>query len=385
MAPGLRIKEKQSVYQGDSLLESTTEPPLTEFDEPKVDLPSSIPEIVQDIGSKSKPLSPRLQKLVDGFKNLPWFEQTFGFKTRIVWLNVMVGIIGHVLMVYGVILYGTKLSWCGLIFYPTVYLASGVGVTAGAHRLWSHKSYKAKMPLQITLMLFNCISMQNSLLEWCRDHRVHHKYTETDADPHNALRGFFFAHMGWLMMKKHPDVFIKGQNIDMSDLEADPVIMFQHRHYRKLCLLISVVMPTVVPWLLWGEDILVAYFIHFLSRYILTLHSTWLVNSAAHLWGDRPYDKGINPSDNRFVCLSSIGEGWHNYHHTFPYDYSTSEWGPKFNMTTIIIDIWASLGLAYARKQVSQEAIERVRKRLGNLSSSHSNGISPPSHMLTSY
>lgn len=313
-------------------------------------------------------LSPKIQQLIKEFDHLPWFERTFGYKAPIVWFNVVVALIGHILAVYGTIWYGPYAKWPSYVFYLCLYLFSGLGVTAGVHRYWAHKSYKARMPFQIALMLFNCLSMQNDIVEWCRDHRVHHKYTETDADPHNALRGFFFAHMGWLMMKKHPQVFIKGKNVDITDLKRDPVVMFQHRHYLKLCFLFSVLLPMFIPWLCWGENPYVGFYVLFLFRYIMTLHSTWFVNSAAHLWGERPYDQRINPSDNRFVCIAAIGEGWHNYHHTFPYDYATSEWGPKLNMTTIVIDLMAMLGLVYDRKQVSQEGINRVRKRLGDLS-----------------
>jgi stearoyl-CoA desaturase (delta-9 desaturase) len=102
-------------------------------------------------------------------------------------------------------------------------------VTAGAHRLWAHKSYKAKLPLRILLMLCQTFAFQNHIYEWSRDHRVHHKFTDTNADPHNIKRGFFFAHMGWLMCKKHPDVREKGKTIDMSDLEEDAVVMFQKK------------------------------------------------------------------------------------------------------------------------------------------------------------
>ena len=215
-------------------------------------------------------------------------------------------------------------------------------------------------------MLFNCISMQNDILEWSRDHRVHHKYTETDADPHNALRGFFFAHMGWLMMKKHPEVLHKGRHVDMSNLLNDPVVMFQHNHYYILGLICSVIIPTVLPWLLCNEHLLYAFLTCGMLRYIYTLHVTWLVNSLAHLYGDRPYDRNINPAENWFMSLYAVGEGFHNYHHSFPYDYSTSEWGPFFNITTIFIDLCAALGLVYDRKQVLSDAIMRIRKRLGN-------------------
>lgn len=112
--------------------------------------------------------------------------------------------------------------------YGLLFLG-GMGITAGAHRLWSHRAYKARLPLRIFLMLCNTMAFQNSIYEWTRDHRVHHKYTDTNADPHNSRRGFFFAHMGWLMCRKHPDVKAKGKLIDMSDLRADPVVMFQKK------------------------------------------------------------------------------------------------------------------------------------------------------------
>lgn len=104
-----------------------------------------------------------------------------------------------------------------------------MGVTAGTHRLWSHRSYKAKLPLRIFLMLCQTTMFQNDIYEWVRDHRVHHKFTDTDADPHNSKRGFFFSHVGWLMIRKHKDVLEKGKTINMSDVWADPVVRFQRR------------------------------------------------------------------------------------------------------------------------------------------------------------
>lgn len=106
----------------------------------------------------------------------------------------------------------------------------GLGVTGGAHRLWSHRSYKATTPMRIILMLCFSLSGQNTLYDWVRDHRVHHKFSETDADPHNSNRGFFFAHVGWLMMHKHPEVIKKGNLLDMSDILNDPVVQFHQKY-----------------------------------------------------------------------------------------------------------------------------------------------------------
>ena len=312
-------------------------------------------------------LEPKLQRLVKEYQCLPAFERRYDFKAPIVWRNVV-----KMSVLHGIALlafyYGPMATWESWFFYLTVFLCSNFGVTAGAHRYWTHKSYKATLPVQIILMCFYSISMQNDILEWCRDHRVHHKFSETSADPHNAKRGFFFAHIGWLLMKKHPDVLIKGRNIDLSDLKSDPIVMFQHRHYLLLSLTFSILLPVFIPWYFWSEDLWIAFVVLFAFRYVVTLHTTWLVNSAAHLWGSRNYDKHINPADNRLVCFAALGEGWHNYHHTFPYDYATSEWGPSINLTTIVIDFLAAVGLVYDRKQVSSQAIDRVRRRIGDLS-----------------
>lgn len=108
-------------------------------------------------------------------------------------------------------------------------LFTGFGITAGAHRLWAHGAYKANRKLKYLLVMFQTMAFQNSVIEWVRDHRVHHKFTDSNADPHNASRGFFFSHMGWLMCKKHPDVKKFGAKVNMTDLESDPLLAFQHK------------------------------------------------------------------------------------------------------------------------------------------------------------
>ncbi|CAG9113322.1 unnamed protein product [Plutella xylostella] len=247
-----------------------------------------------------------------------------------------------------------------------LYICSGLGITAGAHRLWAHKSYKARLPLRILLTLFNTIAFQDSVIDWARDHRMHHKYSETDADPHNATRGFFFSHVGWLLVRKHPEIKNKGHTIDMSDLWADPVLRFQKKNYLLLMPLCCFVLPTMIPTL-WGESLWNAYFVCALFRYTYVLNVTWLVNSAAHKWGDKPYDKDINPVETRPVSLVVLGEGFHNYHHTFPWDYKTAELGHySLNLSKLFIDTMSLLGMAYDLKTVSRDVIEKRVKRTGD-------------------
>ncbi|XP_037319393.2 acyl-CoA desaturase [Pungitius pungitius] len=286
----------------------------------------------------------------------------------IVWRNVVSMTVLHIGAAYGVCLIPSA-SPLTLLWSLFCFLISALGVTAGAHRLWSHRSYKASLPLKIFLSLANSMSFQNDIYEWARDHRVHHKYSETDADPHNAVRGFFFAHIGWLMVRKHPDVIEKGKKLELSDLTADKVVMFQRKYYKLSVLLMCFFVPMSVPWYLWGESLWVAYFIPSVLRYTLVLNATWLVNSAAHMWGNRPYDKNINPRENKFVTFSAIGEGFHNYHHTFPFDYATSEFGCKLNLTTCFIDAMCFLGLATDPKRVSHELVLARSQRTGDGSS----------------
>ncbi|KAF7396048.1 hypothetical protein HZH68_010098 [Vespula germanica] len=227
------------------------------------------------------------------------------YKWKIVWKNVIIFLYFHIGAIYGAYLFFTVVRWYTVIFCLFTLYSGLVGITAGAHRLWTHKSYKAKWPMRVILMICQTIAFQNHIYEWVRDHRVHHKYTDTDADPHNAKRGFFFSHIGWLMLKKHPDVIKKGATIDMSDLEKDPVVVWQRKY--------------------------------------------------------------ISPTDSYSVGITAIGEGWHNYHHVFPWDYKTSELNSySMNFTTAVIDGFAKLGWAYDLKTVSPEMIQRRAARTGD-------------------
>lgn len=286
-------------------------------------------------------------------------EKHKSYSLTIVWRNVVLFAYLHLSAVYGLYLAIVTAQWRTLLFVLLLHLYGGLGITAGAHRLWAHKSYKAKLPLRIILMLFNCVAFQNDVYEWSRDHRAHHKFSETDGDPHNARRGFFFSHMGWLLVRKHPEVRVQGGKVDMTDLAADPVLMFQRKFYLPLVALFCFILPTLIPHYFWGESLFVAYYVCAFFRYTLTLHSTWLVNSVAHIWGNKPYDKFINPVENKLVASLACGEGWHNYHHTFPYDYKTSELGWRINMTTMFIDMFATWGWAYDRKTVPYETIRK--------------------------
>ncbi|XP_017464123.1 PREDICTED: stearoyl-CoA desaturase 5-like, partial [Rhagoletis zephyria] len=241
---------------------------------------------------------------------------------------------------------------------------SGIGVQCGAHRLWSHKAFKAKLGLRIFLAACQTMAGQKNIYYWVRDHRVHHKYSDTDADPHNSHRGFWFAHMGWIYLKKHPLVLEKGNQLDMSDIEADPVVMFQQKYYVPLLILFWGVIPAVIPVIFWNESLLLSILGCVFFRHVYMLNVTGLVNSYAHMFGYRPYDTRIRPAESTYVRHLMMGEGFHNYHHTFPWDYSASELGSLdvFNPATAAIDFFHAMGWAYdLRKPTPAMVANRIK------------------------
>ncbi|KAI5631259.1 fatty acid desaturase domain-containing protein [Phthorimaea operculella] len=291
----------------------------------------------------------------------------YSYKHQVVWKNAIAFLLLHLLALWGAVrlLTGVAsfklLAWGLLVGY-----AGGEGITIGAHRYYTHKSFKAKPFLRATLVLLQTIAGQNSMFTWCRDHRLHHRYSDTDADPHNSKRGFFFSHMGWLMTKKHPHVIELGRLIDMSDLQADWMVVYQKKYYVYLYIVFAFLIPTWAAVHLIGETWMNAFLVSFVLRYVWSLHTTWLVNSAAHLYGTRPYDKNLQPVETWFVSMITLGEGWHNYHHAYPWDYKTAELSDRFNVSADIIKFLEKIGLAYDLKTASPELVRKRIMRTGD-------------------
>lgn len=317
------------------------------------------------------------------------------YRRQIVWRNVIIMCIIHLLAFYSYFQFALSPSkpWHVFIWPDLIGRVASLGILAGSHRLWSHRSFQATLPLRIFLMILQTMSLQNDIYDWCRDHRLHHKHSDTDADPYNANRGFFFSHMGWLLVRKHPEVIRKGsilkqypkqnilnsyfliytlgKTIDLSDVWADPVVRFQRKFYIPLVILFWAILPTYFCHYITGVPVFECFLGGVILRYVLTLHYAWLVNSAAHIYGYKIYDKKMEPRENRLVVYASLGEGYHNYHHTFPWDYSASEHGWKkcFNMTTAFIDVCAMFGLAYDLKKANENLISNRIERTGDKTS----------------
>jgi len=241
----------------------------------------------------------------------------------------------------------------------------GLGITVGCHRYWTHRTFKANLPLQILLMIFQTISLQLPIRKWCLDHRIHHKFTDTNRDPHNSKRGFWFSHMWWLVLPKHPDLKRELETFEVPDLDNDPVVRFQSKWFWPLTLTFHIILPILIMQYFWPEITILQCLGADMRRYVVSLHITYCVNSVAHMWGHKPYDGNISAVESPIVSFLAIGEGWHNFHHTFPWDYKTSEFGWKLNVSTIFIDFMARIGWAYDLKTVSPQIIQQRVARTG--------------------
>lgn len=202
----------------------------------------------------------------------------------------------------------SSIKWsCFLVL--VAYILTGLGITVGAHRYFTHKTFKANAKLQILMIILQTFALQHSVYKWAYHHRVHHKYSDTNADPHNSRRGLFFSHVGWLLVEPHPDFIKFSKTIDTSDLKADQFVMFQYRYYVPLAT-VTVIISTMIPYLCWDESLRASFIFGFLTRFVLTINATWLVNSAAHYFGSKPYDINISSAENKIVSFFSVGEGF---------------------------------------------------------------------------
>lgn len=197
------------------------------------------------------------------------------------------------------------------LFTCVLYWYSMLSLLVGCHRLWSHRSFEASPSLQWFLMVGATIAYQRSVINWVRNHRSHHRY----------------AGIGWMFVRRHPDVVTKGALIDLSDVERTPVVAFNKRHYTPLVIGLGFVLPLVVPVYGWNETWLNSLCVAVVLRWVCSLNAIFLLNSVAHKYVSRPFDRTILASELMAMTWMTLGESSHNYHHAFPWDYRASEGG----------------------------------------------------------
>ncbi|KAJ5564614.1 hypothetical protein N7513_000856 [Penicillium frequentans] len=241
------------------------------------------------------------------------------------------------------------------IFLFTYATASGISVTAGYHRLWAHRAYSAGNFMKVILAIVSTSAGQGSIRTWCRDHRAHHRYTDTDRDPYSAHKGLFYSHYGWVVIKRKREQ--TGQ-VDVQDLSDDSIVLWQRKHYIPLFFLTAIIFPTVYCGLMYG-DFAGGFIWASCIRLFMIQQATFCVNSLAHWAGDQPYANRLSPRNSFFVALITWGEGYHNFHHEFPVDYRNGIRWFHWDPTKWFIWLCAQVNLASDLKRFPENEIQK--------------------------
>ncbi|XP_053202774.1 stearoyl-CoA desaturase 5-like isoform X2 [Panonychus citri] len=250
----------------------------------------------------------------------------------------------------------------------TLAIFGSIGLSAGCHRLWSHHSYKAKLFMRILLALMFTSVAESTIYYYVKHHRAHHVFIDTHADPQNVHRGFCFAQLGWRFMKPRPEYRTKVKTLDFTDALSDPVVKYQKMFFAPLALILGFVLPTLIPYYCWGDSLLHAFLIGACTKSCGVIFVHGLLGSVSHMYGQRRYNNKITARDIGLMSVIAAGEGYHNFHHTFPYDYTVSEFGQTFNISKLFIDFFALFGQAYNLRKVAPEFIEKAKNKTLNMS-----------------
>ncbi|AOS61574.1 acyl-CoA desaturase [Actinoalloteichus hymeniacidonis] len=220
--------------------------------------------------------------------------------------------------------WGWGLSWLDIGLGAIFFVFSGLGITAGFHRYFTHGSFKANRPLRVGLAIAGSMALQGPVITWVADHRRHHAFSDKEGDPHSPwmfgtspaalAKGFWHAHTGWLFERD-----LTNSQRFAPDLLADPDIARVQRQFG-LWTVVSLVLPGVlgglISWSIWGG--ITAFFWAGLVRVGLLHHVTWSVNSICHMVGERPFQARDKSANFWPLAILSFGESWHNLHHADP-------------------------------------------------------------------
>ncbi|XP_012276448.1 acyl-CoA Delta(11) desaturase [Orussus abietinus] len=276
-------------------------------------------------------------------------------KREINWILVLWYIHLHVLGLYSLLLLFTEAKWMTVFFTFLIIGLAQVGIAAGAHRLWTHETFEASKPVRIFLMLAHTLAGVGPIYDWVLMHKIHHKFYGTDKDPFNHNRGFIYSHFLTNVMTPHPDQEQIERDIDMRDIESDGVVWIQRRFYWLMFIIVGLLLPINAPAEYWGESIANSVLILGFFRLAISLHMSWLVNSAMLIWGLSPGDKYPVDDNSVFIVRKSY---WPNYHYLLPWDWKCGEFGTyDSGCITFLIRSWASLGLVTKLKTATTEAI----------------------------
>ena len=232
-----------------------------------------------------------------------------------------------------------KFNAAAFWLFLITYVIGGMTITVGYHRLYAHRAYTANPVFEWAILLGSALSFEMSALKWSHDHRIHHNHCDTDKDPYSIKKGFWYAHVLWLFdfEREYDPKLVK-------DLEKNPRVMFQHKHYGLILLSVNFLV-FLLGWYVTGSAV-ASFYMGFLLRLAFIHHCTWFINSLCHTFGSKTYARELTAVDNAILALLTFGEGYHNYHHAFAGDYRNGIRWYHFDPTKWTIWTASKLGLA---------------------------------------
>jgi stearoyl-CoA desaturase (Delta-9 desaturase) len=267
--------------------------------------------------------------------------------------------------------WGDFLRWSDVIVFAIMYACTGLGVTVGFHRLFTHRSFKTSKPVRGVFAVLGSAAIEGPVISWVADHRKHHTFSDQEGDPHSphvghgggfrgALKGLFHAHVGWLFIHTQRG----ARKRYARDLLADPVVSFVDRHFLAWALG-GLVVAFALGWaiggsfyagltgLLWGGAV----------RMLVVHHVTYSINSLCHFFGRRRFDTGDESRNLFWLAPFSFGESWHNNHHAFPTSAMHGMRGWEIDPSALVIRGLEKLGLVWDVVRVDAE--RQARKAIG--------------------
>jgi len=284
---------------------------------------------------------------------------------RIRWVNSIFLISTFCVTIIGIPIFwyflGERINWWlhGALF-AGMFMASGLSITLGYHRLFAHLSFKAKWPLKFFTAIFGATALENSVLEWCSDHRRHHKHTDGEKDPYNIQKGFWHAHMGWIMFRS---LTTNSPLTNVKDLKLDPLLRWQHKWWAVIGILVGFGLPALIGFIIeGGVGALAGLLIAGIGRLVAVHHMTFFINSLCHTWGSQPYSRKCSAKDSWGMALLTFGEGYHNFHHKFQHDYRNGVKPWQFDPTKWLIWVLSKFRLTYGLRKVGNKDIINAQK-----------------------
>jgi stearoyl-CoA desaturase (Delta-9 desaturase) len=215
-------------------------------------------------------------------------------------------------------------------------------------------TFRARLPVRLFVLIFGAGAFENSALMWASEHRRHHKHVDHDEDPYDITKGFFHAHIGWLLFKLFPQPPFDN----VADLKKDPLVMWQHRYVHLIAVLMSFVLPTLLgAWWDGWVGALGGFLIGGVTKIVVLQHCTFFINSACHTIGRQPYSTRCSARDSFIMALFTFGEGYHNYHHEFQHDYRNGVQPWQWDPTKWLIWSLSKLGLLSDLRRVPKKTV----------------------------